>query len=153
MSETPDYYLAQLNIAAMKAPLDSPLLSDFVASLDRINAMAEQAPGFVWRLQTDDGDATALRPLGEEILVNLSVWKSVQTLSDFVYRSGHVEIMKRRREWFERMDQAHVVLWWVARTHRPDIAEAAERLKQLHSNGPTPLAFGFRDSFPAPKQP
>jgi hypothetical protein len=144
------YELAQFNVAIMKEPLESPSMADFVANLDRINAVAEGAAGFVWRLQTDDGDATALRPLGEDTLVNMSVWKDVESLSAFVYRSAHVEIMRRRREWFERMVEAYVVLWWVPRGHRPDIAEGIERLELLRRLGPTPQAFNFRNAFPAP---
>ncbi|MCE2971218.1 MAG: DUF3291 domain-containing protein [Burkholderiales bacterium] len=146
------YELAQLNIATMKEPLDSPLMTDFVANLDRINALAEQAPGFVWRLQTEEGDATALRPLGENTLVNMSVWRDVQSLNDYVYRSAHVEIMRRRKEWFERMAQAWAVLWWVPSGHRPDVAEAAERLAELRAQGPTPRAFTFKQAYPAPDE-
>lgn len=146
------YELAQLNIATMKEPLDSPLMTDFVANLDRINALAEQAPGFVWRLQTEEGDATALRPLGENTLVNMSVWRDVQSLNDYVYRSAHVEIMRRRKEWFERMAQAWAVLWWVPSGHRPDVAEAAERLAELRAQGPTPRAFAFKQAYPAPDE-
>lgn len=146
------YELAQLNIATMKEPLDSPLMTDFVANLDRINALAEQAPGFVWRLQTEEGDATALRPLGENTLVNMSVWRDVQSLNDYVYRSAHVEIVRRRKEWFERMAQAWAVLWWVPSGHRPDVAEAAERLAELRAQGPTPRAFTFKQAYPAPDE-
>src|SRR5258706_2235998 len=106
------YELAQLNIALMKEPLDSPGMADFVANLDGINALAESSPGFVWRLQTEEGDATALRPLGEDTLVNVSVWRDVEFLNKYVYGSAHVEIMRRRKEWFERMREAWVVLWW-----------------------------------------
>ncbi|MFN7569838.1 MAG: DUF3291 domain-containing protein [Betaproteobacteria bacterium] len=144
------YELAQLNIATMKEPLDSPSMADFVANLDRINALAERAPGFVWRLKTDEGDATALRPLGENTLVNVSVWRDVQALNDYVYRSAHVEIMRRRKEWFERMAQAWVVLWWVPGGHRPEVAEAAARLAELRTHGPSPRAFTFKQAYPAP---
>lgn len=144
------YQLAQLNIAVLKAPLDSPPLADFVANLDRINALAEQAPGFIWRLQTDDGDATALRPLGEQTIVNLSVWADAEALADYVYRSGHVQIMRRRREWFERMAEAHMVLWWVPGGHRPDLPEALARLQLLREQGPSAQAFTFKQPFPAP---
>lgn len=142
--------LAQLNIAIMKEPLTSPGMADFVANLDRINALAEAAPGFVWRLQTEEGDATALRPLGEDTLVNLSVWHDVTSLTKYVYESAHVEIMKRRREWFERMREAHVVLWWVRGGHRPDVAEAYAKLQLLRASGPTREAFTFREPFPTP---
>jgi len=142
--------LAQLNVARMREPLESPLMADFVANLERINALAESSAGFVWRLQTDDGDATALRPLGDELLVNMSVWKDVESLRQFVYVSAHVEILRRKQEWFERMPQSAFVLWWVPRGHRPDVIEAKERLDHLHANGPTATAFTFRNPFAAP---
>ena len=144
------YELAQLNIAIMKEPLDSPVMSDFVANLERINALAETSPGFVWRLQTEEGDASALRPLGEETLVNMSVWRDTESLNQYVYQSAHVEIMRRRKEWFSRMREAYAVLWWVREGHRPTIAEAIERLERLRANGPTAAAFTFRHAFPAP---
>jgi len=142
------YQLAQFNVGLMKEPLESPSMAEFVANLDRVNALAEAAPGFVWRLQTDEGDATALRPMGEMALVNMSMWKDVAALNDFVYKSGHVEIMRRRREWFERIVEAYVVLWWVPSQHRPDVAEGIARLEHLRAHGPTPHAFNFRKAFP-----
>jgi Domain of unknown function (DUF3291) len=147
------YELAQLNIAIMKQPLESPGMADFVANLDRINALAESCAGFVWRLQTDEGDATALRPLGANTLVNMSVWQDVASLAGYVFRSAHVEVMRRRKEWFERMAQAYAVLWWVRKGHRPPIAEALEKLTLLRENGPTQQAFTFRQAFPAPDEP
>src|SRR5215471_4997045 len=144
------YQLAQLNIALMKESLDSPRMADFVANLDRINALAESSPGFVWRLQTEGGNATALRPLGEETLVNVSVWKDVESLNRYVYRSPHVEVMRRRKEWFEQVRAAYVVLWWVPRGHRPNVSEAIGRLKLLRAKGPTKDAFTFRRAFLAP---
>ena len=144
------FELAQLNIAVLKAPLESPVMAEFVANLDRINAVAEAAPGFVWRLQTDDGDATALRPLGENVLVNMSVWRDVAALNHYVYKSAHLEVMRRRKEWFERMAQAYLVLWWVPRGHRPTVEEAVERLELLRMQGPTPRAFNFRNAFLPP---
>jgi hypothetical protein len=142
--------LAQLNVAIMKEPLESPRMADFVANLDRINALAESTPGFLWRLKTDDGNATALRPLGESTLVNMSVWRDLQSLNAYVYTSAHAEIMRRRREWFERMGQAYVVLWWIPEGHRPSIAEAIAKLEALRKNGPTAEAFTFRNAFPPP---
>lgn len=150
MSNT--HELAQLNIAAMKAPLDSPAMADFVANLAPVNALADGAPGFVWRLQDEEGDATAIRPFGPEVLVNLSVWRDVASLSDFVYRSAHVEMLRRRKEWFERISGVHQVLWWVPKGHRPDVLEAAARLALLREAGPTPEAFTFRQTFLAPDQ-
>lgn len=144
------YELAQLNIATMKAPLDSPELADFVANLDRINALAEASPGYVWRLKTEDGDATALRPFGDDVLVNMSVWRDVGSLHDFAFRTAHTEILRRRGEWFERMGQAYAVLWWVPQGHRPSLQEAAAKLARLRESGATAEAFTFRQAFPAP---
>jgi hypothetical protein len=147
------YELAQLNIAKMKGPLDSPLLADFVSSLDRINALADTSAGFVWRLQTTEGDATAMRPLGEDTLVNMSVWRDVAALRNYVYRSGHVDVMRRRKEWFEHMAAAFVVLWWVPKGHRPTIQEAISKLELLRSAGPSENAFTFRQAYPQPDAP
>lgn len=144
------YELAQLNIASMLEPLDSPRMADFVANLDRINALADAAPGFVWRLQTEEGEATALRPFGDNILVNMSVWRDVASLNAFAYKSDHAQIMRRRREWFERLGKAYMVLWWVPKGHRPTTAEAGAKLELLREKGPSPEAFTFAKAFPAP---
>lgn len=147
----PDVYqLAQLNVAMMKAPLDSPALADFAGNLDRINKLAEESPGYVWRLESDAGDATAFRPLGENVLVNLSVWTDLESLSRYVYQSSHVEIMRRRREWFDRMGTAYLVLWWVPAGHRPTVEEALDRLEALRANGPGPSAFNFGHAYGPP---
>jgi hypothetical protein len=144
------YQLAQLNIGEIKAPLDSPELKDFVDNLDRINALAESSPGFVWRLKGDGNDATALRPMGENVIVNMSVWRDVDSLKAFAYRSAHAEILKRKREWFLRMAQAYMVLWWVPTGHQPTVAEAIERLTHLREQGPSPQAFTFGRAFAPP---
>ena len=147
------YHLAQLNIARMQEPLDSPSMADFVNNLDRINALAEHAADFVWRLKSDDGNATSIRPLGEDVLVNMSVWRDVESLNDFVYRSDHAQIMRRRREWFERMREVYVVLWWVPRGHLPTVEEALEKLERLRAQGPTAEAFSFRQVYAPPDAP
>lgn len=147
-----NFELAQLNIARMREPLEAPGMADFVANLERINALAESSPGFVWRLQTDDGDATGLRPLGADMLVNMSTWKDVESLNHYVYKTAHVEILRRRKEWFDRMEMPSYVLWWVPKGHRPDVLEANARLETLRTNGPTPEAFSFRESYAAPDQ-
>jgi hypothetical protein len=145
------YELAQLNIGIIRGPMDSPIMAEFAANLDRINALADLSPGFLWRLQTEQGDATALRPFeNENMLLNMSVWRDLESLSDFVYRSAHTEIMRRRREWFERMAEAFLVLWWVPRGHRPAIEEAIRKLELLRTHGPTSEAFHFGKAFPAP---
>lgn len=136
----------------MRAPIDSPQLADFVAGLEPINALADTAPGFVWRLQTEEGDATAIRPYDDDmVMVNMSVWTSVEALKAFVYSAEHRSYLARRREWFERMDEAIVALWWVEAGHLPTVDEAKERLALLDRVGPSPAAFTFRTAFPAPE--
>ena len=146
------YQLAQLNIARMVAPIDSPILADFVANLDRINALAERSPGFVWRLQTVGGDATAISHFGENMLVNMSVWASVQALHRYAYKSAHTNIMRRRKEWFEKMREVYSVLWWIRAGHQPSLVEAQAKLEHLRAHGPSAQAFTFRKPFPAPDQ-
>jgi Domain of unknown function (DUF3291) len=145
------WHLAQLNIGRMRAPTDDPLSAGFMAALEPINALADAAPGFVWRLQTEDGDATAIRPFPDDLLlVNMSVWASLEALADFVYRSDHREVMAQRRQWFHKMEAAYLVLWWVPAGHLPSIEEAKERLHRLRAEGPGPEAFTFHRPFPAP---
>jgi hypothetical protein len=142
-------HLAQVNIGRMKAPIDDPVMAGFVERLDEINALADQSPGFVWRLQGGEGNATYLRPFDDErIIVNMSVWESVDHLRAYVYRSGHVEVLKRRQEWFEKMDRPFLAMWWVPAGHRPSIDEAKKRLAHLERLGPTPFAFTFQTLFP-----
>lgn len=137
-------HLAQLNIARLLAPIDSPQLEGFVEQLEPINAMADEAPGFVWRLQTEEGDATAIRPFEDDaMMLNLSVWEDVASLRTFVYRTAHVEIYRRRSGWFEKMAEPYQVLWWVDEGHIPTIDEAIERLQMLRTDGPTNGAFTF----------
>ena len=143
------HHLAQLNVARLLAPIDAPQLADFVARLEPVNALAEATPGFVWRLQTEDGDATAIRAFDDEmILVNMSVWESIDALAEFVYRSDHVDVMRRRREWFEHDAQPYLVLWWIPAGTTPTVEEARARLEHLRELGPTPHAFTFRQPFP-----
>ena len=138
-------HIAQVNIARMKAPLDSEVMAGFVSRLDEINALADGAPGFVWRLQTDEGNATYLRPYEDErILFNLSVWESIDALKQYVYRTAHAELLRDRRSWFEHFDGAQVALWWVPVGHIPSIEEAKERLAHLEQHGPSPFAFTFK---------
>jgi hypothetical protein len=145
------YQLAEVNIARMLAPLDAPLMAEFVAQLDVINALADASPGFVWRLQTSEGDATALRPYEDDrILVNLSVWADLPALSAFVYKSRHRQVLQQRRRWFERLNEFHLALWWVPAGHIPTIEEAKERLDYLRTHGESPYAFSFKKSFEAP---
>ncbi|MFD9093116.1 DUF3291 domain-containing protein [Streptomyces collinus] len=143
-------HLAQLNVAALTHPLDDPRTAPFVELLDPVNAAADAAPGFVWRLVEEGAaDATALRPMGENVIVNLSVWETQEALWEFTYRSGHLEVMRRRREWFERHVEAHMVLWWVPAGHLPTVGEASERLADLRAHGPSPRAFTFASAYTA----
>jgi uncharacterized protein DUF3291 len=147
------YHLAQLNVARPVAPVHGPELADFVANLPAVNALAEQSPGFVWRLVDEQGhDATSLRPFGDDTMVNLSVWESVEALSGYVYRSRHLDILRRRREWFQPATEPHLVLWWVPAGHRPDLTEAIDRLHLLREHGPGPDAFTLRVPYSAPTE-
>ncbi len=145
------YHLAEVNIARALAPLDDLLLAAFMAQLDAINALADASPGFVWRLQADGGNATSIRAYDDErIIVNMTVWESLEALTAFVYASAHRPVMRRRREWFARFDGPYMALWWVPAGHRPDVVEAKDRLDHLRVHGPTPDAFTFARAFPAP---
>jgi hypothetical protein len=146
--ETARWYLAQLNIGRMVAPTTAPEVAEFMAALEPINAIADAAPGFVWRLQTDDGNATSIHAFDDDLLLlNMSVWESIETLRAFTFSSAHTPYLGRRREWFEKMAVAHMVLWWVPAGHIPTVEEAIERLEILRRDGPTPAAFTFRSPF------
>jgi len=147
----PDYHLAQVNIARMLGPLDGPLLAGFVARLDEINALADGSPGFVWRLQTAGGNATALRPYDDDrILFNMSVWATLDDLRQYVYRSAHAQLIGRRKDWFEKFERPYLALWWVPAGHLPATDEAKARLALLEAHGETAEAFTFRQPFPMP---
>jgi hypothetical protein len=152
-----EYVIAQVNVGRLTAPLDSPRLADFVAGLDPVNAVADSAPGFLWRLQTEDGNATALRAFESDaegadggISINMSVWESVEALAAYVYGDAHLAVLRRRREWFERMTHAYTAVWWIPRGHVPAITEAEDRVRHLREHGPTPYAFTLRQHFPPP---
>lgn len=138
-------HIAQVNIARARGPLDSESMQTFVARLDEINALADGAPGFVWRLKSEQGPSSYLRPYDDErILFNLSVWSSIEALKDYVYRTAHAEVLRQRRDWFEQFDGAYLAMWWVPDGHIPSIDEAKERLAHLETHGPSPYAFTFR---------
>ena len=137
-------YLAQINIGRMKAPLDDPAMAGFVSRLDDLNALADRSPGFVWRLQGDEGNNTYLRPYEDErIIVNMSVWESLEELRAYVYSSAHAELLKQRRDWFEKFDGVMMALWWIPAGHIPSIDEAKQRLASVEQHGPTQFAFSF----------
>jgi len=142
-------HLAQINIGRMRGELEGPVMSGFVARLDEINALADGSPGFVWRLQTDAGNATYLRPYDDDrIIINMSVWETVADLRSFVYSERHAEVLWQRQDWFEKLEAAVVALWWIPAGHIPSIDEAKKRLAHLQEHGPTPFAFSFRSVFP-----
>ena len=143
-------HLAQLNIARLANELDHPDhpdLKPFVDSLEPVNAVADAAPGFVWRLQEEAGNATGLRPWGRTIIVNLSVWTDITSLESYVYGVAHAAVLKKRRMFFTLMPQDSVVLWWVPEGHEPSLTEAKERLDHLRREGPTAYAFTLRHAF------
>ncbi|MFJ9566573.1 DUF3291 domain-containing protein [Streptomyces fuscichromogenes] len=143
-------HLAQLNVATLRFPLSDPRMAPFVEMLDTVNAAADGAPGFVWRLVEEGAaDATALRPAGEDVIVNLTVWETQDALWGFTYRSEHLDVLRRRRSWFERHVEAHLVLWWVPAGHLPTTGEALDRLADLRTNGPSARAFTFASSYSA----
>ena len=144
------WHIAQLNIAQMLAPAESPQLTEFFANLDRINALADQAPGFVWRLQDEEGSATSFRPFGADVLVNMSVWADIESLHNYVYRSAHIEIMAKRKQWFEILRETYSVLWWIPADTLPTLHQAQQTLDLLKMKGPNPGAFTFYDAFPSP---
>jgi hypothetical protein len=148
------YHLAQVNIGRVKAPMDDARMAGFVNRLDEINRLADRSPGFVWRLQTSAGNATYLRPYPEDdrVLINMSVWESIDDLRTYVYRTAHVELLRQRQEWFEIFGGVYVALWWVPAGHIPGIDEAKKRLAYLEAHGPTQFAFNFKTTFQADEE-
>jgi hypothetical protein len=150
-SPAPRHYLAQLNVGRMQAPLDSLVMEPFMSRLDEINGLADGSPGFVWRLKSDSGNATDIRVDDDPtLLFNLSLWDSIQSLRDFVYRSRHLDLLRRRREFFVPLGEEHLVLWWVPSGHFPSLQEARQRLGDLRARGATQDAFTLRAPFAAP---
>lgn len=148
-----EYHLAQVNIAKMKADIDDPIMQDFVDNLEGVNSIADDSPGFIWRLETDEGDATSLRVFEDNmLLVNMSVWESIDDLKKFVYETFHVEILKRKKEWFDKFDGVYQVMWWVKAGTIPDVDDARARLAYLQNHGESEHAFNFRRSFAPAEQ-
>jgi hypothetical protein len=143
-----DFHLAQLNIATMKYPLENERMAGFVNRLDEINTLAEDSPGFVWRLKDESGNATGISAFSDPMLiVNMSVWESPDLLKTYVYKSMHVEVMRSRKEWFHLMKDAYYVMWWIPAGHIPTVEEAKEKLELLREKGPSPEAFDFKNIF------
>ena len=142
-------HLAELNIGRVRYPLDDPRMAGFVDNLDLVNGLAERSEGFVWRLKDDSGDATSIQAFDDpRVIVNMSVWESVEALERYVWQTVHKRFYGRRHEWFDKMDGPYFVMWWVPQGHRPTVQEAIERLQSLKDNGPSDFAFGW-ESLPA----
>ena len=147
----PTYHLAQINIGRMLAPIDDPIMAEFVAQLPAINALADSTPGFVWRLQSESGDATSIKAYDDElIIVNMSVWESVESLREYTYRSTHTGVLKYRTKWFENIKGPYMTLWWIPAGHIPSPQEGRARLDYLREHGESAYAFSFKNIFPAP---
>ncbi|CDF84996.1 hypothetical protein PKB_3657 [Pseudomonas knackmussii B13] len=145
------YHLAQVNIARARAPMDHPLMRGFVEQLAPINALAEASPGFVWRLQTEEGDATSIQAFDDpQIIVNLSLWDSLEALRDYVYAGPHLELLKQRKEWMEKVDGPSLALWWLPAGQLPTLEDARRALQSLAERGSTAEAFSFARPFAAP---
>ena len=147
------HHLAQLNIGKVLAPVEDPVMADFMDQLDEINAIADTSPGFVWRLQTEEGNATSIHAFDDPmLLVNMSVWEDVESLYEFAYRTDHLGVVRDRLRWFHKHDGTYQVLWWVPAGHIPSLDEAKEKLEALATDGPTPAAFTFAKRFSPPDQ-
>ena len=145
------HHIAQLNIVRARAPLDDPLMARFVEWLEPVNGLADESPGFVWRLQTEEGNATAIRPFDDpSIIPNMSVWESIEALRAFVLHPNHMQVMRESKKWFLPLEGPHLVLWWVPAGHIPSPDEGRKRLERLAALGPTLEAFDFAHTFPAP---
>jgi uncharacterized protein DUF3291 len=144
------FHLAQINIGRLLAPIDHPQIAAFVAQLDEINLLAEQSPGFVWRLKSDSGNATEI-PYNDDplMIINMSVWESIEALKAFTYQSRHTHVLKNRKSWFEKLPTPHYCLWWVPAGHIPTVTEGRDRLQHYISHGSTPESFWFSEPFPA----
>ena len=144
----PNYHIAQVNIGRIRAELDDPIMAGFVDRLEEINALADASPGFVWRLQTNEGNATYFRPFGDErTLLNMSLWRDIESLRHYVYQTAHREVLRQRHAWFEKFEGSYMALWWVPIGHIPGIDEAKRRIAHLDAHGPTQFAFTFKSVF------
>ena len=142
--------LAHANVAEMRTEYDDTQMGGFIARLDPLNAIADSSPGFVWRLDDEATDAAAAELFeSPRLIFNMSVWESVETLEDYAYKSGHVEAVRKRAEWFVKPTRSPLVLWWVNAGYRPSIEEAKSKFDLLWSSGPSPEAFTFRQRFAA----
>jgi hypothetical protein len=148
------YHIAEINIAKMKGvDINDPIMKEFVDNLNIVNEIAEKSDGFVWRLKDENNNATSINPYNDEqIIINVSVWESIETLEDFMYRTFHSEFLKRRKEWFSNFGTAHTAMWWIPKGQTPTLQEAVEKLDYLQKNGASAASFDFRNKFPKPSE-
>jgi hypothetical protein len=146
------FQLAEINVARMKGvTINDPMMKEFVDNLDRVNDLAENSEGFVWRLKDESNNATNLNPYNDEqMIINISVWESIETLEHYVYKTFHTDFLKRRREWFQTYGKVYMAMWWIPQGQFPTVEEAVDKLDYLEKNGVSPFAFNFRNRFPQP---
>jgi len=149
-----DYQIAEINIARMKGVnIDDPIMKEFVDNLDKVNEIAEKSEGFVWRLKDENNDATSFNPYNDEqVIVNISVWETIESLETFMYKTFHTEFLKRRKEWFHTYGKVSTAMWWIPRGKTPTMQEAVDKLDYLQKNGSSKLAFDFRNKYPKPNE-
>ncbi len=147
-----DYHIAEINVARMKGVnIDDPIMKEFVDNLDKVNALAERSEGFVWRLQDENNDATSFNPYNDEqVIINISVWETIESLESFVFKTFHTDFLKRRKEWFYTYGKVHTAMWWMPKGEFPSIEEAVAKLDYLQKNGASEIVFDFRNRFPKP---
>lgn len=142
-----DHHLAQVNIAKRLAPMDDPIMQDFVDNIDKMNSIADQSNGFIWRLKDEDKDEAAAIFKDDSLLINMSVWKNQESLFNYTYRSNHIEVFKRKKEWFSKVKMAHMAFWYVPKGYIPTFNDAKTRLDYLNTHGETPFAFTFKSKY------
>ncbi|MBO0789530.1 MAG: DUF3291 domain-containing protein [Ktedonobacteraceae bacterium] len=147
------YYIAEMNIGRIRAPYDDPIMAGYVKRRREMDTLARRSPGFIWR-RTGPGSNAKETDLYEDqtIIANVSVWATIEDFANFVYKTGHQEVIDRGHEWFVSLDGPHYAMWWVPQGHLPSAEEARERLEYLRTYGETPYAFTFKRWFPSPDE-
>ena len=146
------HQLAQINIGRMRGVnINDPIMKEFVDNLEMVNNLAESSPGFIWRLKVDNNNATNFNPFNDDqVIINVSVWASINELEQFVFRTLHTDFLRRRKEWFQAFGKVYTGMWWIPARRFPSVQDSIEKLKYLQSNGPTQTVFNFKTKFPQP---
>ena len=150
-----EYHIAEINVARMKGVnIDDPIMNEFVENLESVNNLAESSEGFVWRLKDENNDATSFNPYkDEQIIINVSVWESIESLENFVFKTFHSDFLRRRKEWFKSYGKIHTAMWWVPKGNYPTVQEAVDKLDYLQKNGSSEIVFDYKNKFPEPVKP